>query len=181
MKKMIIVLFSVLFFSSFLIGAEITALDGTVYSHAEVISIESDGLLVNYTGKSGFNTVKLLKFTDLPSSVQIKYGYNSKKSLNFEKNHQNWLNKQQAIEVKRIAEQKSKQQQEKLDVNKRDIDKNPIKQQQAKLDGLVNSLDKMSNKSPEPSGGGGLSINNLIHDAVSSTEKQKNEINVLTK
>ena len=184
MKRLFILLFLVLFFSGVLLGANITALDGTVYKNAKVFNTTPDGILINFVGEDGFNTVKLLKFNNLPASIQEKYGYDPKNAVNYEKKHHAWLNKQQAIEKEKLAEQAAEQQQKKLNAKIKQTGNASVKQQtqKEKLNGLVNSLDKMSdNNKKQPDGNGELSVGNLVHDAVSSTESQIKEINNSTK
>ena len=65
MKK-ILLLLSLFYLSVVLFGADITTLDGTVYKNTEVLNTMPDGILVNYVGESGFSTVKLLNFNELP-------------------------------------------------------------------------------------------------------------------
>ncbi len=159
MKRLSIFLFSVLFFSCVLKGADITALDGTVYKNADVLSTMPDGILINFAGKDGFNTVKLVKFNELPAPIQKKYGYNSKKAANYEKEHQQWLNKQQAqavekakIEKEKMEELAKSRQQEKLITEDKTADNASTTQQHKKeLSGLADSLKKISNSR----GGGG--------------------------
>ena len=174
MKRLFILLFSVLFFSGVLPGADITALDGTVYKNAEVLNTMPDGILINFVGKNGFNTVKLLKFNDLPVSIQKKYGYNSKKAANFEKEHYEWLNKQQVVEKEKKAEQTAEQQQEELNAKIKQTDNASSKQprQKEKLNGLVNKLDNMP---------GHGELDSLVHDDISSTKSQIKQIDNLTK
>jgi hypothetical protein len=184
MKKLFVLLFSVLLFSGNLLGEDIKTLDGKIYKKAEVLNTMPDGLLINYIGKDGFNTVQLLKFSALPVSIQKKYGYNQEKAASFENEHNKWLNKQQAIEKEKMAKYKARQRQEKLNAKTKQADNASVKQQtkKEKLNSLVNSLEKMSdNNKKQPTGSGELSVGNLVHDAVSSTEDQVKEINNLSK
>jgi hypothetical protein len=183
--SLFMLLFAFLFFSNILLGEDIKTLDGTVYKNADVINTMPDGILVNFAGKNGFNTVKLLKFNDLPVSIQKKYGYDPKKAENFEKEHHEWLNKQQALEKKKKEEYAAKREQEKMKAKERQEDNNTDKNksQKEKLNSLIDNLDKMSDKNKQPDGSSGTgdsSIGNLMEDAVSSTESQTKEIDKLT-
>ena len=144
MTSLFILLFSILFFSNILLGEDIKALDGTIYKNAEVLNTMPDGILVNFAGKDGFNTVKLLKFNDLPVSIQKKYGYNTEKAKTYKEEHNKWLNKQQALEEKK--KDVAQQEQKKLDTKTKQNDNNIYKNEppKEKLDDLIESLDKTS-------------------------------------
>ena len=187
MKK-IILLLSLFSLSVVLSGADITTLDGTVYKNAEVLNTMPDGILVNYVGGTGFNTVKLLKFNNLPVSIQKKYGYNIKKATKFEKKHQKWLYKQRALmlEKEKKAEEAAKVRREKLiaqekaqtkldntfENKKSDNTSTKGESQKDKLKGLINSLGNMSDNKGKTEDKGQSSMGNIAKEAMSGIESK---------
>jgi hypothetical protein len=115
---------------------DITTLDGSAYNNAKVINAMPDGILVDFTGDDGFDTVKLLKFNNLPVSLQKKYGYNSTKATNFEKEHNKWLSVQhtKAIEQKNAVKE---QEHEKVLEKTTDKEKALIKRINDVFNGLI--------------------------------------------
>ena len=99
MKKIFlaVLLFSVT--SSIIYAVNITTLDGTEYKDAQVLSRTPNGIVIECIKKGGFTTVKLLRFSELSGDIQKKYGYNSKKSGNYEKKQQAWINAKQAKDL----------------------------------------------------------------------------------
>jgi len=178
-----VLLFSVLFFSGTMYGADITAQDGTVYKNIEVLNTTPDGILASFIGKNGYNTVELIKIKDLPVAVQKKYGYVPKKAISYEKEHLQWLKNQHALTLKekKMAEERAKRHQEKLDIKPINKTAETQQQEKEKMDGLVNKLDGMPGNKKQTGDEGGFSVGNLMHDITSSTEKQTKEIDNLTK
>ena len=64
--------------------SEITTRDGRVYRHVERLRTEPDGLLVNYEPAPGGYGLAKLKFRDLPDDLRRRYGYDEKKSSDYE-------------------------------------------------------------------------------------------------
>lgn len=56
-------------------GEELRSLDGTVYKDARIIGATPLGLDIVYTGENGRETLKGLRFENLPAELGKKYGY----------------------------------------------------------------------------------------------------------
>ncbi len=192
MKK-IFTLFSLLTFAPMLFSLNITTIDGTVYKNAQVVNTMPDGILISFVGDNDFDTVKLVKFQNLPANIQKKYGYNPKKAKQFEKEHQEWLTEQQkAAEIKNYKNKESNTQKNnsnrkfsnikigEADTVLDDIEKSTdSSQEKAKLSNLINKLDNTMNNN-QSNVTDESSIDGLVHGMVSSTEEQVKEINKLT-
>ena len=192
--KQVFALLLLLTITPMLFCADVTTLDGTVYKNAQVVNTMPDGILISFVDNNNFDTVKLVKFKDLPENIQKEYGYNPKKAQLFEKEHQQWLDEQQ----KKAIEEKIKAKQPKLEeknsnrilseLNKGEADtvadeveKSTTAQDKAKLNRLMKKLDDIGNSnSSAATEADATSISGLLHTAVSSTEEEVKEVNELT-
>ena len=62
----------------------ITTLDGTTYRSVRVLKVEPDGLLIEYMPQAGGIGLQKLRFVNLSTELQLKYGYDSQKAAEYQ-------------------------------------------------------------------------------------------------
>jgi hypothetical protein len=62
----------------------ITTLDGTTYRSVRILKVEPDGLLIEYMPQAGGIGLKKLKFENLSTELQLKYGYDAQKAAEYQ-------------------------------------------------------------------------------------------------
>ena len=83
MKKLLLLLTGVMLFPCLIFAEDIQTVDGTVYKNVSIEGVNPSGIDIGYTDANGNYILRGLAFTNLPESIQKRFGYTPAVSQQF--------------------------------------------------------------------------------------------------